>query len=90
MLVTDKDIPRMHIGMEKAVAENLGEEDLHATFGQQFHVRSLIFQRHDIRHGNAVNTLHHHHILAAIVRIHFRHIQHWAVFKVTTQLDGVG
>ena len=30
----DEDVAWVHIGMEKAVAKNLGEENLHATLGQ--------------------------------------------------------
>ncbi|SUX76565.1 Uncharacterised protein [Citrobacter freundii] len=32
---------------------------------------------------------HHHHVLAAIVRVNFRDVQHWAVFKITSQLNRV-
>ena len=89
VLVAHEDIARVHVRMEKAVAEHLGEEDLHATLGQQLHVRSLLLQGHHIRNRNTVDTLHHHHVLAAVVRIDFRDIKHRAVFKVATQLNSV-
>ncbi|MNC64965.1 hypothetical protein D3C75_1152060 [compost metagenome] len=79
----------MHISMEETVAENLSEEHLHATFCQQFHVSALLVKHGNVRNGNAVDALHHHHVLTTIVREHFRHIQHWAVFKIPTQLDSI-
>ena len=45
MFIADKNVARMHIRMEEAVAENLGEEDLHATLCQQLHVHTMTLQR---------------------------------------------
>ena len=89
VLIADENVARMHVCMEEAVAENLSKEDLHATLGQQLHVGALFFQRRHVRDRNTVDTFHHHHVLTAIVRIDFRNIQHRAVFKVSTQLNGV-
>ena len=90
MLVADEDVARVHIGMEKAVAEHLGEEDLHTPLRQQLHIGSLSLERLHVGHRNAVDALHHHHAFAAVIGVHFRHIQHRAVFEITPQLNGVG
>ncbi|MNS32044.1 hypothetical protein D3C72_641150 [compost metagenome] len=90
VLVTHEDVTWMHISVEETVAEHLGEKYLHPAFSQQFHVGTLLFQRHHIRNGNTVDALHDHHVLTAVVGIDFRYVQHRAVFKVTAQLDGVG
>ena len=76
--------------MEKAVAKDLSEEHLHAAFRQQFHVGAVFLQRRNIRHRNAVNTLHHHHPFTTIVRVNFRDVEHRAVFKIAPKLNGVG
>jgi hypothetical protein len=34
----------VHVGVEEAVAEHLGEEDLHAALGQHLHVGALVGQ----------------------------------------------
>ena len=89
MMTADKNIARMHVGMEEAVAENLRKEDLHATLGQQLHVSPLRFQRGDVGHRDPVNPLHHHHAFATVVRINFRDIKHWALVEVAAKLDSV-
>ena len=89
MLVAHKNIAGVHIGMEKAVAEYLRKEHLYAALCQQLHVGILLFQRLDIGYGNTVDALHHQHIDTTVVRIHFRDIQHRAIFEVTPQLDGI-
>ena len=89
MLAADKNIARMHIRMEEAVTENLGEKYLHTTLGQQFHVCALLMQSRNIRNRNTVDTLHDQHIFTAEIRINLRHIEHRAVFKITPQLNGI-
>ncbi len=90
MFIADKNIARMHIRMEEAVAEDLGEEDLHATFCQQLHINAMTLQRGYVWNRNAVDALHHHHGFAAVIGIDFRHIEHAAIFKIPAQLNGVG
>ncbi|CNU37120.1 Uncharacterised protein [Salmonella enterica subsp. enterica serovar Bovismorbificans] len=68
--------------MEKAVAENLGEENFNPAFRQQFHVGAVLFQRRHIRNRNAVYPLHHHHVLATVIGVHLRDIQHGTIFKI--------
>ena len=89
VVTADKNIARMHVGMEEAVAENLGKEDLYATLSQQLHVSPLRFQRGDVGHRDPVNPLHHHHAFAAVVRVNFRDIEHRALFEVAAKLDSV-
>ena len=90
MLVADEYVARMHIGMEEAVAEHLGEEDLDAPLRQQLHIGALGLQRLHIGHRDTVNALHYHHAFAAVVGVHLRHVQHRAVFEITPQLNSVG
>ncbi len=40
--MADKNISRMHVRMEKAVAENPGEENFNPAFRQQFHVGAVL------------------------------------------------
>ena len=37
----DEDVARVHVGVEEAVAEHLGEEHLHSALGQQLHVGAV-------------------------------------------------
>nr|GFD13108.1 hypothetical protein [Tanacetum cinerariifolium] len=55
----DEDVAGVHVGVEKAVAEHLGEEQLHATFGEFLHVGALIGQGRQIGDLNPVDALHH-------------------------------
>ena len=89
VLRINKNIAGVHIGMEKAITENLGEKHLHATFCQQFHISAVSFQCLNIRNLNPVNPLHHNQIAIAKIVIHFRNIQHRAIFKIAPQLNRI-
>ena len=55
-------IAGMHVGVEEAVAEHLGVENLHAVRGQLWNVDARRAQAHPRwLIGNAVHALHHHH-----------------------------
>ena len=80
----------MHVGVKEAVAEHLGEEDLHPALGQQLHVGAVGFQRLNIGDRNAIDALHHQHLLAAEIGDDFRHIERLGAGEVAAQLNGVG
>ena len=86
----DEDVAGVHVGMEEAVAKHLGEENFHATFGQQFHVGALVGQGRQVSHRDAVDALHHQHLMAAQVPVHLRHVEQWRAVEVAPQLAGVG
>ena len=74
MVVANKNIAWMHVCVEKAVAEHLGEKDLHAAFRQQLHVRALRFQRLHVGNRDPVNPLHDHHVFATVIGVDLRYI----------------
>lgn len=86
----DEDVARVHVGMEEAVAEHLGEEYLHASFGQQLHVGALIGQGGHVGHRHAVDALHYQHLGAAQVPVHLGHVHQLGTFEIAPQLAGVG
>jgi hypothetical protein len=51
----------MHIGVEEAVAKDLGEEDFHAGAGERGDVDAFFPQELHLRDRGAVHALHHHH-----------------------------
>ena len=51
----DENIARVHVGMEKAVFEHLGEEDFHAVLGEFLQINALFFQAVDVGNGRAVH-----------------------------------
>ncbi|MNQ73006.1 hypothetical protein D3C85_877250 [compost metagenome] len=90
VLIGDEDVAGMHVGVEEAVAEHLGEEHLHPALGQQLHVGTVGLQRRDVGDRNAVDALHHQHLLAAVIRVDLGHIERLRAGEVAPQLDGVG
>ncbi len=89
-LRADEDVARMHVSVEEVVAEHLGEEDLHAAFGELLEVDVMAAQRVDVADGNAVDTLHHHDVLARVRPEYFGHIENGRVGEIAAQLRGVG
>src|SRR5690554_3058181 len=85
-----KDVARVHVGVEEAVPEHLGEKDLHAFLGQHFHVHAGISQSVHIGNGNAVDALHHQYGLAGVIPVDEGDVDQLGVFEVATQLAGVG
>ncbi len=86
----DENVAGVHVSVEKAVAEYLGEEDLHAALGEHFHVGALIGQRREVGDLNAVDALHHQHFRPTPVPVDLRHVQQRRTFEVALQLAGVG
>ncbi|MNZ34692.1 hypothetical protein D3C78_520730 [compost metagenome] len=80
----------MHVGVEEAVAKHLGEEDLHATLGEQLHVGALVGQGRQVSDLDAVDALHHQHFRPAPVPVHLGHVHHLRAFEVALELAGVG
>lgn len=75
VLIGDEDVAWVHVGVEEAVAEHLGEEHLHPALGQQLHVGAVSLQRCDVGDRNAVDPLHHQHLLAAVLGEHLGHVE---------------
>ncbi len=90
MFVGDEDVARVHVGVEEAVAEYLGEEHLHPALGQQLHVGAVGLQRRNVGDRNAVDPLHHQHLLTAVLGEHLGHVERLGAGEVAAQLDGVG
>ncbi|MNT85944.1 hypothetical protein D3C72_2261730 [compost metagenome] len=75
MLIGDEDVAGVHVGVEEAVTEHLGEEDLNPALRQQFHVGAVGLQRGYVGDRNAVDALHHQYLLAAVIRVDLGHIE---------------
>ena len=80
----------MHVGVEKAVAEHLGEEDLDAGARERRDVDALLPQRVDLRYRRAVHALHHHHAPRAVVPVDRGHREQRRIREIAPQLRGVG
>ncbi|RMS05948.1 hypothetical protein ALP75_204957 [Pseudomonas syringae pv. actinidiae] len=76
--------------MEKAVAKDLREEDLHAALGEHLHVGALIGQPGHVGDLQAVDALHDQHLRTAPVPVDLWHVKQVGAFEVAAQLAGVG
>ena len=76
--------------MEKAVAEDLREEDFHAVIGKFVQIDAVGFEFGDFRYGRAVHPFDGQHVAGAVVVKHFRHNQHIAVLEIASELAGIG
>jgi len=76
--------------MEKAVAEDLREEDLHAVARELVHVDTRGAQLFGVRNAHAVHAFHDEHVRGAPVPEHLRHQQQIRLGEVAAQLAGVG
>ena len=85
-----RDIARMHVGVKKAIAKHLREENLHALTREFLNVHSRGTQLFDLVDRRGVQPLHHHHRLLAPVPIHLGHVEQWRACKVAPQLGAVG
>src|SRR5690606_24487696 len=90
LMAGDEDIARVHVRVEEAVTEHLGEEYFDAALGQLLHVRALGAQGVDIGHRDAADALHDQHLVAAPVPIDGRHIEYRRAEEVAPQQRGVG
>ena len=84
------DVARVHVGVEEAVAEHLGEEDGHAVARQPGDVDAGLAQPLDLADRHAEHALHHQHLGRAEVPDHLRHHQQVQAVHVAAQLRGVG
>ncbi len=86
----DLDIARMHVGVEKPVAKNLGEENRHAIARQLLHVHAGVAQSLHLADRDALHALHHHHVGQAVVPDHFRDHHQIELVHVAAQLGRIG
>ncbi len=70
-----EDVAGVHVGVEEVVPEHLREEDLHTVRGEHRDVCALGSQGIHVADGHAADALHDHHIDAAEIPIHRRHMQ---------------
>ena len=80
----------MHVGMEEAVPEHLGEKDLHAPGGQLRNVHAGVLERLHVPDGGAVYALHDQHVRSTVVPVHGRHVDDVGAGKAALQARGVG
>ena len=90
VLARDEDVARVHVGVEEAVAEYLGKEDFHAAFGKLLHIGTLVGQRRQVGHRDALDALHHQYLVTAPVPVDLGNVDQLRIFKVAAQLGGVG
>jgi hypothetical protein len=86
----DLDVARVHVGMEEAVAEHLGEEDGDAVARQLGDVHAGLAQALHLADGHAVHALHHHDLGMAEVPEHLGDQHQVQPRHVAAQLRGVG
>ena len=86
----DEDVARVHVGVEKVVLEDLGEEDLDTPLSQQLHANALPAQGVGVAHRGAADALHHQHVLACQVPVDLGDVECLVVQEVAPQLGGVG
>ena len=89
-ILTDKQVPRMHVCVKEVMPEYLGKEDFHSTLGECFQIDIVVAQSLDIADLDAINAFHDHDLRTAVVPVHFRYIQQVGAGKVAPQLRGVG
>ncbi len=85
----DEDVAGMHVGVEVAVAEHLGEEELDAGAREPRDVDARLAQPVHLRDRYAGHPLHHHHLGAAVVPVHGGNEQQRRVLEVASQLRAV-
>ncbi len=86
----DENVAGMHVGVEEAVAEHLGEKYFDAGAGQARDVHAFGAQRIDLRNRRAVHALHDHHAGGAPVPIHLGQDQQVGALEIAPQLRAVG
>ena len=86
----DQNVAGVHIGMEKAVAEDLCEEDFHAVIGKFVQIDAVGFEFGDFRYRRAVHPFDGQYVAGAVVVKHLGYNQHIAVLKITPELAGIG
>ena len=81
----DEDITRMHVGVEKPVAERLREENLHTVVRQPPHVDAGGLETLDVADGYAMDALEHHDRAAGEVPVDLRNVKQVGAFEVGAQ-----
>ncbi len=71
----------MHVRMEKAVAENTGEENFNPAFRQQFHVGALFFSSAATSETGMPYIRSSPSCSGYSNRVHLRDIQHGTIFQ---------
>jgi hypothetical protein len=86
----DEDVAGVHVGMEEAVAKDLGEKDLDAGARQRRQIDAGGDQRVGLTDRDAPHALHDHHRRRALIPVHFGHLQQPRTAEVAPQLRAVG
>ena len=86
----DLNVARVHVGMKKAIAKNLGKKEGDAVTREFGNVNPGRTQTLDLVNGHAPHALHDHHIRHAVVPEHFRDQHQVQVCHVAAQLRGAG
>jgi hypothetical protein len=86
----DEDVARVHVGVEEVVLEHLGEEHLHAAFGQPLHVDVGRAQEIGARDRDAVDALLDEHVGTAPVPVDLGDVEHRRAGELTLEFGGVG
>ena len=88
--IAHKNVARVHVGMEEAVAEHLGEKDLDPGARQLLEIDTRGHDAVELADRNAVHALHDDHALAAIIPMHLGHAQQGGAGEIAPQLRAVG
>ena len=86
----DEDVPRMHVGVEEAVAEHLREEDLDTVLGDPLEVDAGGAHRRQVADRDAADALHDHHVAVGQRPVHLGDVEQLAALEGAAQLRGVG
>ena len=79
----------MHVGVEKTIAEYLGEKNFHTQIRQLGNIHALAAQQRYLANGCAVHAAHHHDFRVAIIPEYFRHQKQIRVSKIAPQLRAI-
>ena len=82
----NENITGMHIGMEKAVPQDLGEKYFYTPFCQQLEVHFFLAQYLHIGDWYAVNPFHGEHFAPGIIPVDLGDVNQLAVFEIPAQL----
>ncbi len=89
-LHADHDVPRMHVGVEKAIAKHLCEKDSYPILRQLGQVDTGLSQALNLADGHTIHSLHDHHIRMAQVPVNAGYLHQANILHVASQLRGVG
>src|SRR5438552_5899664 len=85
----DEDVSRMHVGVEEAVAKNLGEENLDTGARELLNVDALHDEPVDLGNRRSLHLLHDHYFAAAPVPEDLGHEKQRRVEEIAAELRAV-